>query len=814
MVKIVDGNTILSTWDSNNSNWVIDGNGNIKMNSNLESFNYIVAPYPNKDFAFTGTFSMPSDDDGIGFVYDFQDDNNYKMFIYQGGGLPYGNPRSSVRVFHVIDGSRSVYLSDNGSPYWQIGVPVKISFEILGDSITVYFDNNLALKYSETNLHYGRFGFVTYSQIATISSIKQVETLSNRFSAKYKLYGVNSSEIGTSIEIKQYEDSEKDTEIKIRSPKDYDVVTSMDVMYRGNSDILTEIQPVGYNSIETEIEVPPHNRMYALYEVQQPPIVTDVFNPTQDAFTREESSFQSINYGRNSSMVVGRSKDDIWRSFVQFDLSSINHSYILKESHLRLYYKGVTPTNLKLEILNADSAWQEDSITNLNKPNPIDLISSDFTIDTKKGYIEFDVLDIVKSWVALEKLNNGFVIRLSNETDYGQTTFHTRETALPPELIVKYFDSRIFSQGRSQHLAEIFAYMRRYSDKLTEITVDSVYSFEKIDTEIYVHRVEVPIPNDISTEITASKPYIYTEIIATIHKDDEVFVEIGARLPQESRKNVEIIVSRPYALAEIYVRHQSEIETEVVSRAYRESTADVEITVSRPQIYVEITPVIHDTSETDIEIAVTRPSLDVEITVPINGFSQIFTEIEANEFWTSIVPVEIYITKQNIPIEVNARVGRNNDLYTLIHVSIPKVEVEVEVKHKNDIWVEIEPNIKSDIPTEISVTKPYIEVSITAQAYDDSNVDTEIFVRYISDVDTIIDAKLISQVDTEIDIIALVQVAVEISVTKRKVNVEIVIPTWIDHDILTELEPRILMVDNIYTVIQVGSKGGAYAFII
>lgn len=636
----------------------------------------------------------------------------------------------------------------------------------------------------------------------------------NSFKAKYSLIAVGQIQQEVEITSRVLRESDSFIEIHPRALGESNKETYLDIMYRGNSDILTEIQPIGHKNLEAEIEVRPHNRMQAIYEVQQPPIVTDVFNPNQDAFTREQSVYQSINYGTGSSMVVGRSQDDIWRSFVQFDLSSINESYVLKESYLRLYYKGTVPESIKLEILNADSSWQETNITDLNRPSPIDLISNEFAINRAKGYIEFDVLDIVKSWVALQKINNGFILRISNETEFGQATFNTRETSLPPELVVKYFDSRIFSHGRSQHTTEIFVYNADSSEVDAEITVDSVYSFSAPDAEIYVHRVEVPLDYDILTEITASKPYVPVEIVATIHVDDDVLTEIGARLPFEDKKDTEIVISKPYVFTEIYVRHNYDIETELVSRAYKESPVDAIITVSKPFVHVEITPVIHDESFIKTELSVTKPQVEVEISVPINDTSVILTEIEANEFWVSMIPTEIYITKQNVSTEITARVGKRNDLYTVIYVSRPQVEIEVEVKYRDDIWVEIEPNIKSDVLTEIAVTKPSIEVSISVQGYGKSEKDTEIYVRFNSDIETEIDAKVISQVDTVIDIKAVSQIPIEISTTKRYVNTEIVIPIWVDYDLLTEIEPRILMVDNVYAVIQIGSKGGAYAFII
>ena len=599
----------------------------------------------------------------------------------------------------------------------------------------------------------------------------------NSFKAKFKLIAVGNSDKEVEITSRPLRENDSFAEIYSRALGVETKETYLNVMYRGNSDVFTEIQPIGYNNMLTEIEVPPHNRMWAIYEVQQPPIVTDIFNPTQDAFTREQSAYESINYGQGSSMVVGRSKDDIWRSFVQFDTASIDKAYVLTESYLRLYYKGSVPSDIKLEILNADSAWQETNITNLNKPNPIDLITSDFSVNVQEGYIEFDVIDIVKSWVALEKINNGFIVRISNETTFGQATFNTRESHMPPELVVKYYDSRIFSQGRSQQLTEIFAYLRRHSNKNTEITVSSVFAFSRQDTEIYVHRIEVPLDSDILTEITANKLYVPVQIIASIRDKSEVPIEIGIRTPEESR-------------------------------------IDAEITISRPAVLTTINSARRDKLEIDTLISVTKPSVKIEISVPAYKYSQILAEVEVPETWTSLAYTEIHVSKDTAKVEITPRVARENSLQTAIYISRPKVETEIEVRYRNDIWVEIEPNIKSDVKTEISATKPYIEVEISVYGYDKSEVDVEIFVAYTDNVLTEIDAKAVSQVETVIDIKVVSQISTEISASRRKVNTVITVPTWADYDVVTAIEPRILMVDNIYTIIQVGSKGGAYAFII
>lgn len=599
----------------------------------------------------------------------------------------------------------------------------------------------------------------------------------NSFTAKYKLIAVGNADLKTEIISRPLKESDTFTEIYSRALSVIDKETYLNIMYRGNSDVLTEIQPIGYNNIPTEIEVRPNNRMWALYEVQQPPIITDIFNPTQDSFTRENHEFESINYGSNSSIVVGRSEDEIWRSFVQFDLSSINPSYVLTESYLRLYYKGVVPENLKIEILNSDREWQEHNITNLNRPNPIRLISDEFIVNKENNYIEFNVLDIVKDWVALLQINNGFFIRISNETEFGQATFHTKESVLPPELVVKYYDSRIFSIGRSQQLTEIFVYKTNNSNIKTEITVDSAFSFSTHDTEIYVHRYEVPIPNDILAEIEVTKTHVHSEIIATIRD----YLEANSEISVWNNKIDEI---------------------------------GAEIAVSRCEILTRIDSALRDYIESPLEISVTRPSIYIDIFVPSYKDSEVLTEIEINSLWFKSINTEITVSKENISTVIHTRVTRNKDLYTEISVTRPSFYVEVDVKTSNDILVEIEPNIKSDTLVEIISNKPAIESEISVMGYGNLQTDTEIFVSYLYEVETEITATAVNQIHVEIDVMEVNSIHTEITSSKNKVNTEIVIPIWIDHDVLTVIEPRILMVNNVYAIIQIGSVGGAYAFII
>ena len=585
--------------------------------------------------------------------------------------------------------------------------------------------------------------------------VAKKDIATNSFTAKYTLFAVGNSDVETEITSKVLKHKDVHAEILPRALGTLEKEAFIDIKYRGSLDALVEIHPIGGHNIPAEIEVRPHNRMMVNYEVQQPPVITDIFNPTQDSFTRERKEFESINYGTNSSMIAGINGDDIWRSYVQFDVSSINPSYVLTESYLRLYYKGAVPSQLKLEVMNADRAWLENSITNLNRPNPIELITDKFTVNAQYGYIEFNVSDVVKDWVTQNIVNNGFLVRVSNETKLGQAIFHTRETMFPPELVVNYYDSRIFSQSRSQFLTEIFIVKRDNSDVLTEIEPSSVFNNYDIITEIYCHQVNVPLDSDVLTEIISSIPVTESEITITLRDDITALVRIDVRLPDER-------------------------------------SIDAEITVSRDSVNSEITPAYRDNSEVNLELAITRPDINTEITVPLNDNKDV--EITVNSLLSYGVNTEITVSKEKLPTEINVRVLGENDIYTVITVSKVSVEAEIDIKYASDVLVEIEPNIKSDTLASITANRPDTLVELGVYGYEELEGLVEITIRMSSQV--------VSQVDAEI------------TINKPTTHSEIVVPTWVDHDLPTEINPRITLVNNIHTVIQVGSKGGAYAFII
>lgn len=613
----------------------------------------------------------------------------------------------------------------------------------------------------------------------------------NSFKLKYKLYGVDNSEIITEIITGNVRDADINT---IITPKLYGNSihnTEVEFKYNNQTDIYTEIQTGQKSDYNTEIFINPSNRMWALYEVKQPPIITDVFNPIQDSFTRSQTSFQTINYGDSLSMIAGKTDSDLSRSFVQFDVSSINQSFVLTESYMRLYYRGSAPNGLEFEVLTVSEAWSEYGITDLNRPSPRKVVSSEYKTNLELGYVEFNVSDIVKDWVGNKVVNDGLVIRLSNETTLGQTIFNTRESSRPPELIVNYYDSTIFSTGRAQIVTEIYAIQKEDSEVDTEITVRAVHDFSDYNTEIRIHDKNIPFDDDWDFEITATKEKIFTEITASILDGEEKLTIIDVRTEYEEKKLISIGASREIVL------------TEVTSAITINSEYNTEISISNETIDTEVTVRITDLSECETVITVSEKTLNdhnTEIVVKGDNYFDKGTEVSASN--------------PSVAMEVAARIEGKSIPYTVIDISKPNVETIITVKYREDYDTEIVANKVSKVDFEVTSSKPSITMEVTARTSDDSDFLTQIDVREESDYDTEITSKVFSQHDTEITITLKSQQETEITSSRPITNLEIMVPYYGREDAETEISPRIRLVDNINTVIQIGKKKGSYVFMI
>lgn len=590
----------------------------------------------------------------------------------------------------------------------------------------------------------------------------------NTMKARYSVMGVDNFDTLAEIEVRVRDHTGIVTNIRARVFEDNNQEVEIDVKYSNSSEVFAEIQPIGYNTLPAEINIRPGNRMWGLFEVQEPTRITNILNPTKDSLTREREEYQSINYGSNHSLTVGSFENDRYQTFIKFNLHNWNPYFVITSSTLRLHYSRTIPAGTELSFYTLSREWSEYGITHLNSPTKVRLISDQFINHSEHGYIEIDFTEITEEWVKNPESDYGFLIETPTiNQSSGIATFRSRESQRPPELEVTYFDAQVYSSGRSQIPTEIFVWKADQYCVLTEIEVGSVVTNSDPLTEIYVHRHEEPVPDDKVAIVVINKPHTESEITVGIRKKDSIPTQINARSESISNsRKTEITVSKNYQFAEIWVKNREGIEAEIKVRRKNEVDAEAGIVVTREQA-------------------------ESEIFVKFLNITK--AEIEVQRYSSEDTLSEITVSKDRVYTEISSRVLEDSTRESEIYIRAVK---------------------NSSIYSEVTVTKKQVHAEITVSHYIDTQA--EVFVKYGNNVDTAIVVTVFSQLFAEIDVIGAIEQEVEITVSKPSTLALITVPFWDDSEILVDIRPRILRVSDINTeiVIDKTNKGGAYAFII
>lgn len=742
----------INLWESN-----IEGNWELSPDSlqvsNDKAYNYIVSDVDYTNYTFTLNTNVLTSTGMVGVIFDFIDSTNYKAILYRDvSQSKFFNldVLDSISLISVVNGVYKLEKSSNTMPYLRNGYNFEIKLENVFEDVNFYINNVIALSFKKDFVESGKVGLLSYVQPVTFYNVNFEKSITNKIESKYTLYAVGSSDFVTEINVVQSSFSDTLLSIDVRAIGKSEKNTDINIMYRGISDVYTEIQPVGFDDKFTEIEIAPHNRMWALYEVQQPPIVLDVNNPTMDSYNRSEGVHATINSGGSISMVAGKQNGEIWDSYLRFDTSHLNDSLYILGTKLRLHYTGSLP-QLKLEVYEILEEWGEYSVTYLNAPVKNRLISTEYTRSDVAKFIEIDVSSIVSEWISNPDKNYGFYIKLAEDSIDGQAIFRTRESFSPPELIVSHYSTEVYSQGRSELITLINIMRAGESNHDTEIEVGSTFNFSRIDTEIYARRKDESVSDDLDVEITSNKVYIDTCVIVSPIVESDMLTELSVL----SGINVNL--------------------------------CDVEICVSRSCEYVEIYSSHLDDKDTLIYIS--TPTTDVEIEVPdwIYDYSDINSEIEINQYLNLVEVQPAWRDVSDLYLEITPRPLGDNDVLIEITSNKPLVCLEIHIKDRSDIYSEIYVS-QNLIPLEIDISAPFVFVEITTPELSETlleitvsknTVEVEITPSYrgFSDVELEIDINL----DRHNDIIT------EITVSNYIVDVEITPRVQRKVDIYSEL---------------------------
>ena len=129
----------------------------------------------------------------------------------------------------------------------------------------------------------------------------------------------------------------------------------------------------------------------------------------------------TVNYGYSIYLDAGTDNNDILRSYLQFDLSSVPPDAVILDANLGLYFKGIyiipyLPTQLGL--YEVTESWEENTITWDNQPASSTEAEDmqNITDSLKKDFVYWDIDDLVKGWYDGSITNYGMVLRDTDES--------------------------------------------------------------------------------------------------------------------------------------------------------------------------------------------------------------------------------------------------------------------------------------------------------------------------------------------------------------------------------------------------------------
>ena len=155
----------------------------------------------------------------------------------------------------------------------------------------------------------------------------------------------------------------------------------------------------------------------------------------------------SNTYSTLISLYVGTyNVSDYYRSYLQFDLSTIPADAMLEDADLRLYqYLSEGSGNFQIGLHRVTSNWKENIITHNLRPtssSEIEALSTVYTGSTT--WRNWDIDNLVQGWLNGSITNQGMVLKSTDETlsaigIYFRSSDYTTDTTKCPKLVINYY---------------------------------------------------------------------------------------------------------------------------------------------------------------------------------------------------------------------------------------------------------------------------------------------------------------------------------------------------------------------------------------
>lgn len=406
----------------------------------------------------------------------------------------------------------------------------------------------------------------------------------NLMQGKFNIIALGDSHLDSTMTIRVPDNNNLTATLSVRAETNNDFKSKLEVKYRGNSDLWATMIPMSSEFIDAMLEIRPNGRMFGIFDIIEPPRITERLNPIKDATTRSLEEYKYINYGKTSTMLVGNSNGDIQRSFLGFDFGINSDSLVIEKAKLKVYYSGNLKNKHALELWTVDRDWHETGITDANRPLSDTFLTNQYTINEVDRYIEFEVLNYVRGVASKEIDGYGVIIQSNNNSDELTDSLFTRESSRKPELEFTYFDTRVWSTGRAELNSEMFVYGTGRSELNAMLDVKTDWDDNTLSATLFVHRYDTPEWTELDSTIAVSMPELQSFMTTVQTGSSDLDSRIAVRRDRIEDRTSLLTISNPELRACVFVKHYDELEAQLHIRAYEENDFQSIINVSNPEI--------------------------------------------------------------------------------------------------------------------------------------------------------------------------------------------------------------------------------------
>lgn len=209
----------------------------------------------------------------------------------------------------------------------------------------------------------------------------------------------------------------------VQYTEENNLVSHINIGYHGESDLFSSIV------------IRPNNKMYGKFKILAPPRHTINLSPIQDATISKNAP--TMNYGIGE-LNVGGNNGDVFRSYLQWDLNSLDEHLIFTKAiiHLKLLNNG----QYNLNVNEVNKSWGEYGVTWKGQPTNGNLISN-VIVENNVDEITIDILELARKWYDDIYSNHGIMIQAVDEMLNNLMRLGSKETTdYEPFLEVQYFD--------------------------------------------------------------------------------------------------------------------------------------------------------------------------------------------------------------------------------------------------------------------------------------------------------------------------------------------------------------------------------------